>query len=131
MLRLVLVLITGILFASCSAESLQSTPTPVPIPQPQTYTIEYIVTHSTAGDISLTYENATGGTEQLETRASGGEWRQTYRLPVGAFAYISVQNKEDNGTVSCSIMQNGLLWKTSTSSGAYVIATCSGSVGSD
>lgn len=96
---------------------------------PSGYQVEYIVTHSLNGEISLTYENDSGGTEQIDTVATSGEWSRSYRMDIGDFVYLSVQNGEDRGTVTCEIRINNRSWKKSTSSGSYVIASCSGSVG--
>ena len=44
----------------------------------------------------------------------------------GEFVYFSVQNQNDNGAVSCLVTSNGRPVSANSSSGAYVIATCSG-----
>ena len=55
---------------------------------------------------------------------------QTYNtMGRGDFAYVSAQNQRDEGTIYCEIFVNGVSWKRSQSSGAYVIASCSGRVG--
>jgi hypothetical protein len=90
------------------------------------YQVIYEITGTAHDGVSLTYENAQGGTEQ-----------GTYILPetirftmnYGDFAYISAQNEDDHGSVTCRILIDGVEWKKSTSTGAYVIATYSGSVG--
>src|SRR4030065_2587653 len=87
------------------------------------YQVTYEITGTAQKGVSLTYENAQGGTEQ-----------GTYKLPetirftmkYGDFAYISAQNEDDHGSVTCRILIDGVEWKKSTSTGAYVIASCSG-----
>jgi hypothetical protein len=44
----------------------------------------------------------------------------------GDFLYLSAQNDLPSGTVTTTIKVNGKAWKTVTSSGAYSIATVSG-----
>ncbi|MBW8010875.1 MAG: hypothetical protein FVQ83_06495 [Chloroflexi bacterium] len=92
---------------------------------PSTHTVVYEI-EGTANRVSLTYENETGGTEQ---RDSNVPFKKTYIMEGGDFAYISAQNLGEFGTVTCKITVDGEDWKESTSSGAYVIATCSGMVG--
>ncbi len=46
----------------------------------------------------------------------------------GQFFYISAQNHEDKGTVTCTVEVDGQVVSINTSSGAYVIASCSGTV---
>lgn len=45
-----------------------------------------------------------------------------------SFVYISAQNNGSTGSVTCNIYHRDKLFKTATSSGAYVIATASGSI---
>ncbi len=92
-----------------------------------TYVVMYEVTGS-ATNADFTYENSSGGTEQA-----------TYWLPktidflgqYGDFVYISAQNNDDSGSIQCRILINGVEYKKARSSGAYVIASCSGRVGYD
>jgi hypothetical protein len=91
------------------------------------YNVTYGVT-GTARGASITYENAQGGTEQGDVRIP---WFKSYTMKYSDFAYISAQNNYDRGSVTCTITVNGKNWKTSTSSGAYVIADCSGLVGKE
>jgi hypothetical protein len=44
----------------------------------------------------------------------------------GYFVYLSVQNQNNSGTVTCSITSNGKTVASNSSTGAYVITTCSG-----
>lgn len=78
----------------------------------------------TAGLADITYENETGGTEQ---RTVGIPWTSaSWKVQDGDFLYISAQNQGETGSVICEILIDGVSIKKSTSSGAYVIATCSG-----
>jgi len=94
---------------------------------PTTHQVTYKILGTTSR-ASLTYENEQGGTEQGEVNTP---WEGSFTAENGQFVYISAQNVRDNGSVTCQIWVDGVKWKESTSSGAYVIATCSGSVGSD
>ena len=92
-----------------------------------THQITYRVT-GTASRASLTYENAQGGSEQLDVSVP---WLKDFRFEAGAFVYISAQNQGEFGSIGCEIYLDGKKWKQSTSQGAYAIATCSGSAGED
>jgi uncharacterized repeat protein (TIGR02543 family) len=78
----------------------------------------------TASRVNVTLSNATGGTEQYTNVPLPKEY--SYDSFSDDFVYISAQNQGAYGTVTVSIYVNGDLFKTSTSSGAYVIATASG-----
>ena len=91
------------------------------------WTIVYKVT-GTCGNVSLTYENSSGGTSQISSATL--PWTYTFTASGYTFLYVSAQNNNSSGTVTAEIDVNGSVYKTSTSSGAYVIATSSGTVGS-
>lgn len=80
----------------------------------------------TARSASLTYINASGGTEQQQ--AVRVPWQQQFSARRGQFVSISAQNQGDAGSVTCEILVDGVVLKRSTSDGAYTIASCSGSV---
>jgi hypothetical protein len=86
--------------------------------------VEYKIT-GTASLVDVTLNNATGGTEQYSDVAVPHTYY--YSDFIDWFLYISAQNQGDTGSVTVSIYLNGDLFKSSTSSGAYVIATASGS----
>jgi hypothetical protein len=87
------------------------------------HTVSYLVTGSAASAM-LTYANAQGGTEQVTVALP---WSVNYNMSQGDFLYVSAQNQEAAGDVTTTIQVDGNTFKTSTSSGAYVIATASGS----
>lgn len=93
--------------------------------QPTTYTVKYEVTGS-ATSASLTYQNRDGGTSQESDVYL--PWTYSFTAEAGDFLYISAQNNGEYGSVTTTIYLNGTQVKTSTSTGAYVIATASGSV---
>jgi len=103
-----------------------ATPAPYKVPEaPTSYKITYRVS-GTAKGASLTYANAQGGTEQIEVKIP---WQQSFTVKKGAFLYLSAQNIGESGSVTAEILLDGRAWKSSTSSGAYVIASCSGIAG--
>jgi hypothetical protein len=94
---------------------------PAPPPPPPPPSVTYDLTGQ--GTVSVTMQNASGGTEQFETRLP-------YHLDLGGlsgFVYISAQ-LQVTGTVTCEIKQGEQVVQTATSTGQYVIATCSGYV---
>lgn len=80
------------------------------------------VTYSGTGTVDVTMQSS-GGTSQFDnvTNPSYEFW-----FKPGAFVYFSVQNQNEGGDVTCSITSDGRRVAGNTSSGAYVIATCSG-----
>jgi hypothetical protein len=87
------------------------------------YLIEYRIT-GTAHAASVTYTNEGGGTSQIDSVAL--PWSYTITAHSNDVPVILAQNQGDSGTVTVSIYKDGTLWKTSTSSGAYVVADASG-----
>jgi hypothetical protein len=80
------------------------------------------VTYKGTGTVSVTMQS-TSGTQQF---ANVTDPVFEFWFAPGSFVYLSVQNQNDAGSVSCSITSNGRTVSTNVSSGAYVIATCSG-----
>jgi hypothetical protein len=94
--------------------------------------IVYFV-EGTASAVSITVQNAEGNTEQASNRAvplSGarGEGLRIGSMACGDFVYISAQNEGESGSVTCRIEADGEEIESATSEGAYVIASCSGTV---
>jgi hypothetical protein len=103
------------------------TPPSPPPPPPPPPSVTYDLTGQ--GTVFVTMQNASGGTEQFETRLP-------YHLDLGpagtfgglsGFVYISAQ-LQSSGTVTCQIKKGEQVIQTATSTGQYVIASCSGSV---
>jgi hypothetical protein len=86
--------------------------------------VTYEITGS-AQSVSVTLSNGDDGTEQGEYNLP---FRKTFKKKPYPFAYISAQNRGETGTVTCTIFVNGQKFKTATSSGAFTIADCNGSV---
>lgn len=127
-MRYVAVFILALLVVACEATAVEPTPRPTATARPQRVNVQYVVTTSARNhEVSLTYENAGGNTEQLQVEIPERRWRKEMRVRRGAFLYVSVQNREDGGSVGCEILVDGVVVERAESSGAYVIATCSGS----
>lgn len=92
------------------------------VPSKSTYLIGYRVTGTTSA-ASLTYENAQGGTEQKKVSVP---WDTSFYAAPGAFLYLSAQNEREVGSITCEILVDNKVVKTSTSGGGYTIASCSG-----
>jgi len=97
----------------------------VTIAKVYTYEIEYKIT-GTASSVDVTLSNASGGTEQFSNVALPKTY--SYKNFYDNFVYISAQNQGSSGSVTVTIFHRGSQYRTSTSSGAYVIATASGSI---
>lgn len=87
-----------------------------------TYQVEYKVT-GTAASVWVTYTDKDGGTA-MEDGVSL-PWSYTFKAKSGDWAYVSAQNKGNSGTVTTTIYRDGKEFKTTTSTGGYVIATSS------
>jgi hypothetical protein len=74
------------------------------------------------GRASLTYRNATGGTEQHEVSLP---WEIKFDGRNGEHLYLSAQNKGDFSGLTASISINGRIVKDATSTARYGIATVS------
>lgn len=110
-----------------ATDGFSSTPQPAPssTQQATSTSVMYEIT-GTASSVSVTLNNATGGTEQY------GNARVPQQISYpdfqDYFLYISAQNNGGSGSVTVTIYVNGRVVKTATSSGAYVIATASDSL---
>jgi hypothetical protein len=87
------------------------------------YDIKYEVTGS-ASTVDITYENADGGTSQANGVSIS--WSYSFTGHTDDFVYVSAQNNGESGTVTVTIYKDGSVFKTSTSSGAFCIASASG-----
>jgi len=85
--------------------------------------VKYQVTGS-ASTVSLTLNNATGGTEQIASATL--PWSESFTVQKGDFLYVSAQNNGSSGSVTATVYVNNRVLQTATSTGAYVIATASG-----
>ena len=89
--------------------------------------VEYKVSGS-GGIFDVTISNEDDGTSQFDDVNSG--WSYSFRTDdSNHFLYVSAQNQNDSGSVTTEIHIDGKKKKSSTSTGAYVIASCSMSAG--
>jgi hypothetical protein len=95
------------------------------LPSPTVNTVRYEIT-GTAETVDVTLGNATGGCEQYSDVYLPRTF--TYYDYTDNFVYISAQNNGETGSVTVTIYVNDKLYKTSTSSGAFVIADASGGI---
>lgn len=110
------VLLAGSLFLLSCAEG----PT-----EPSTKSIRYSVNGTTGVEVNITISNEDDGTSQFSDVPV--PWTYTFTAKKGHFLYVSAQNQMAGGEVSAIIYIDGKEWKRSSSSGAYVIASASGS----
>jgi len=91
-------------------------------------TVSYRVTSTaTPGTVDLTIENSGGGVSQFDDTST--PWTYSFgQVSSSTFVYVSAQNQQDHGSITAQIIADGAVWKTSTSIGAYVIATASGGI---
>jgi hypothetical protein len=78
----------------------------------------------------LTLETATGTKQEndvdVPVKTKSGLVGLHVTMPSGGFVYISAQNKQETGTISCRIEADGIEIASNESSGAYAIAQCDG-----
>lgn len=91
---------------------------------PESYQITYEIEGTAFTKAKLTYQNATGSSQQEEIEIP---WSTTFSAPAGQFVYLSGQ-LANKGTIRCRILVDGQPFKEAESKGEYVIASCSGSV---
>jgi hypothetical protein len=119
--------------ASDSAPPAAEVRTPPPVERPPrsaaaaapapggTYRVTYRV-RGTVGRVALIYRNREGGTEQSTV---GLPWQVSFDARRGnTFLYISAQNQEAAGSVTCEILLGDETRSTSTVTGPYVVAEC-------
>lgn len=130
--RTALLILIGILVFVCvlctnrGDPSSRNTVSNPPTNQATTYQVKYEITGNPKKEsASLTYENETGNTEQKDVTMP---WTEEFTASKGDFLYLSAQ-LDGNGSITCKIYLNGIVWQEATSQGEFVIASCSGSVG--
>jgi hypothetical protein len=91
--------------------------------------VKYFLTGS-ASSASITIETPGGTSQQagvdVPLATKSGERGLTQCFAPGSFVYISAQNDGDSGSIGCSIEVDGVTIAQTSSSGAYVIASCDG-----
>lgn len=94
-------------------------------------TVRYAVTGDT-DQASITMQTPTGSSQQndidvpLQSKSSGNQYLE-FTFTAGDFVYLSAQNSQGYGSVTCAITtDDGDLISQNTASGGYAIATCKG-----
>jgi hypothetical protein len=82
-----------------------------------TYTVQTADGGTQQGEINLPLKNRQGGTGLTMAGFSSGD-----------FVYLSVQNGDAAGSVTCRITVDGTVISENTSDGGHVIASCKGRV---
>lgn len=112
-MRRVILVFVGMLLLTAGCDSLDNK-----------VTIQYRVTGAVSS-VDLTYENRSGNTEQISEAPL--PWSYEFTAEIGDFVYVSAQNNDDSGIIRVEIKSEGRVIEEATSSGAFVIATASGS----
>jgi len=101
------------------AISCEETPT-----GPSTKSIQYSVTGTAGITVDITISNENDDTSQFSDVLV--PWSFSFQAKKGHFLYVSAQNQASSGTVNEIIYIDGKEWKRSTSEGAYVLVSASG-----
>jgi hypothetical protein len=78
------------------------------------------------GYATISYLNSTGGVAQES--GTPIPWTRTFRARTGDSVHLSAQIDSGDGWVTVNIYKNGKLFKTASSTGAYVVASASGTL---
>lgn len=89
----------------------------------------------TASHADVTMETPTGVQQdtpdipiEIVSGPRAGERGYMFRFRSGDYVYMSAQNQDSSGTISCRITAGGVVISENESRGGYAIATCSGTV---
>lgn len=124
----VLAVVVGLIVIwSITRRSQPTDATPMADYTPRTVTYAYYVEGSASG-ADVTYRTGTG-TSQASVdlplkNESGTEGIQMTSANAPQFLYISAQNSDSYGDVTCRIEIDGVVVSKNTASGGYKIATC-------
>lgn len=134
-MRYIITILTALLLAGCGGTPVASTP-PQVTPIVTTHTVVYEAEapgSSGPRTANYTLQSEDGGTRQgdidLPLRNQNGTTGLTFTgFSSGDFVYLSVQNGDEYGTVTCRITVDGTVVSENSSDGGYAIATCQGQV---
>lgn len=112
------------------------TPQDQPVSVAKTHTVVYQADGSGARGVrsaNYTLQSDDGGTRQGEinlpmTTKSGATGLTFTGFKSGDFVYLSIQNADAAGSVTCRIVVDGVTISENTSDGGYAIASCKGQV---
>lgn len=123
----------SLLVAGCSGETSPSSPA-VADPKPGSPRVVFFAEGSGTASGAVTMRSESGGTIQLDVALpmtntqTGTAGLESTLFKRGAGLYISLQNSEAAGSVTCRIEVDGKVIDEATSSGGYKIASCVGKV---
>lgn len=140
MRKTIVILLAVLALAGCSGKTpVAQTPpavTPVVTPAVTKHAVVYeseAPDSTTARTATYTLRSDDGGTRQgefdLPLRNQNGTNGLTFTgFGSGAFVYLSIQNGDEYGSVSCRITVDGAVISENSSDGGFTIATCQGQV---
>lgn len=123
----------GFLVAGCSSGATPSSPAAAD-PKPGSPRVVFYAEGSGTKSGAVTMRSESGGVIQLDVALpmtntqTGTAGLESVLFKRGADLYMSLQNSEAAGSVTCRIEVDGKKVDEATSSGAYKIATCQGRV---
>lgn len=125
--------VAALLGAGSKSTGSATTPAVVASYTPIVRTVSYEADGDGTNAGAYTLRSADGGTRQGDadlplTNKAGGTGLQLAGFGSGDFVYLSVQNSNGYGSVTCRIVVDGVTVSENTSSGGYTIATCEGQV---
>lgn len=126
-----LVLIIFVIAIRSAPTKANSSPASVYTPVPAVpLLVHYEVTGDGSGSASITAQTPTGTSQSTTdlplTNKSGTEGLIFSGFSHGDFLYISAQNQDEYGSVTCRIKVGDTVVSENTANGAYQIATCEG-----
>lgn len=132
----VLILLAVLALAGCAGKTPVAQTKAPATPVVTTHTVVYeseAPDSTTERTASYTLRSDDGGARQgefdLPLRNQGGTPGLTFTgFASGAFVYLSIQNGDEYGSVSCKITVDGNVISENTSDGGSAIATCQGKV---
>jgi Mycobacterium membrane protein len=121
-----------VVVAGCGSSGGSAASVPASAYTPTTHTVIYEADGS-AESADYTLRSPDGGTQQggfdLPMRdVTGRKGLVSTGFSSGDFVYLSVQNQGEIGSLTCRITVDGVVISENTSTGAYAIATCQGTV---
>lgn len=126
MWRLKILFLLALLIPACGSSPRPTNAPSAPANIPSaSHAVTYQIEAASAKKVKITYQTADGSTQQEEVPT---KWSKTLQVASGSFVYISAQIQTGGGRVSCIINIDGKPFKQAQSEGAFVIASCSGSV---
>ena len=119
-------IVIGLIASSDRSDTSSRTSPAAPVSAP--LVVHYEVEGDGASSASLTLQTPTGTSQQTADlpvkNKSGSEGLIFSGFSQGDFLYVSAQNQDEFGSVTCRIKVGDTIVSENTSSGAYQIATC-------